>query len=279
MSKYRRNYRHSPFFTGLFVILGVIGLGSRILNHNVPIQHSYADRYSSNYSNGYSSDSNATGSQGYIGNSHWKSVTDNHLPAHEGNQDAIILNYDQPTMKIGKTTTSYVHNQLLSNNRPGTMNAVLTKKNRFYVSRNENRNPHTGAYTNPVGWRTIQISDKTGSYYLYNRSHLLGYAMANFKGFDYSEYNHKNVITGTAAFNQSSKWGMNYFEDKVRTGLDEGMTIRYQVTPIYKNGDLLARGVHMQAKAVKGGSLRYNAFVYNVQPGVTINYQTGQVKY
>lgn len=201
-----------------------------------------------------------------------RSVTGSTLPAYKTGSEAIILNGNVPTFKVGSLAKAYVHNTLLDHNRPGVMNAVLTKANRFIKTRAEVADPHQGRESNPAGWHSLKLANGT---WLYNRSHLLGFAMANFSGYDYSEYNQKNVITGTEAFNQDTTWGMNHWEGIVRNALAQNKVVRYQVEPLYKAGDLLPRAVHMQAKS-GDASVQFNVVVYNVEPGFgSIDYHTG----
>lgn len=56
--------------------------------------------------------------------------------------------------------------------------------------------------------------------------------------------------------------------------------VLYRVTPIFKGDNLLASGVEMESYSVEddGKGVCFNVFVYNVQPGVKINYLTGKVK-
>ena len=88
------------------------------------------------------------------------------------------------------------------------------------------------------------------------------------------------MITGTRYFNVE---GMLPFENQVaeyikRQKSNENRHVLYRVTPIYEGENLLARGVQMEAFSVedKGEKICFNVYVYNVQPGVVINYATGE---
>lgn len=88
------------------------------------------------------------------------------------------------------------------------------------------------------------------------------------------------MITGTRYFNVE---GMLPFENQVaeyikRQKSNENRHVLYRVTPIYEGENLLASGVQMEAFSVedKGEEVCFNVYVYNVQPGVVINYATGE---
>ncbi|MCR5733237.1 MAG: DNA/RNA non-specific endonuclease [Lachnospiraceae bacterium] len=124
----------------------------------------------------------------------------------------------------------------------------------------------------PSGWdqeKYAGIVDATPPY-LYNRCHLVAYAMTG------QDANYKNLITGTTYMNTGA---MLSFEEQILHCLDDtDYHILYRVTPYFKGRELVARGVEMEAYSVedKGDSVCFHVFVYNVQPGVEINYLTGQ---
>ena len=88
--------------------------------------------------------------------------------------------------------------------------------------------------------------------------------------------NERNLITGTRYFNVD---GMLPFENMIADYVKETENhVLFRVTPIYEGNDLVARGVLMEAYSVedKGDGICFNVFVYNVQPGITIDYATGE---
>lgn len=120
----------------------------------------------------------------------------------------------------------------------------------------------------PSGWKSIQYDFVEGKS-LYNRCHLIGFQLAG------ENANEKNLITGTRYMNTQ---GMLPFENMIADYVKEtDKHVLYRVTPLYDGDNLVAKGVQMEAKSVEddGESILFNVFCYNVQPGVTIDYATG----
>lgn len=123
----------------------------------------------------------------------------------------------------------------------------------------------------PTGWHTVKYDSVQGKY-LYNRCHLIGYQLTA------ENANRKNLITGTRSMNAE---GMLPFEDEVAKYVKKTDNhVLYRVTPIFEGKNLLADGVQMEAYSVedKGHGVCFNVFVYNVQPGISIDYATGDSK-
>ena len=121
----------------------------------------------------------------------------------------------------------------------------------------------------PSGWQTVKYDFVDGKY-LYNRCHLIGYQLAG------ENANRQNLITGTRYMNVV---GMLPFENMVDNYVeDTGNHVLYRVTPIFEGTNLVASGVRMEAFSVEdeGEGICFNVFVYNVQPGVVIDYATGE---
>ena len=120
----------------------------------------------------------------------------------------------------------------------------------------------------PSGWHTIKYDNVDGKY-LYNRCHLIGYQLTA------ENANEKNLITGTRYLNVQ---GMLPFENMAADYVKEtGNHVMYRVTPVFEGSNLVASGVLMEAESVedKGEGILYCVYVYNVQPGININYATG----
>lgn len=124
----------------------------------------------------------------------------------------------------------------------------------------------------PSGWHTVRYDDLVDGKYLYNRCQLIGYQLTG------ENANTKNLITGTRYLNIE---GMLPFENMVADYVKEnGNHVMYRVTPIFEGDNLLANGVLMEGYSVedKGAGVSYCVFAYNVQPGIEIDYATGESK-
>lgn len=123
----------------------------------------------------------------------------------------------------------------------------------------------------PTGWEQEKYEGIIDSNppYLYNRCHLIAYCLTA------ENDNEKNLITGTRYMNVE---GMLPFEEKVARYLDKyDNHVLYRVTPIFEGNNLLASGVLMEAYSVEdfGAGVSFCVYVYNVQPGIEINYSSG----
>ena len=121
----------------------------------------------------------------------------------------------------------------------------------------------------PTGWKQARYEgiDADAGNWLYNRCHLIGYQLTG------QNANENNLITGTRYMNVE---GMLPFENSVRQYVEgTGNHVVYRVTPCFKGDELLCRGVLMEARSVEDSLVQFCAFCYNVQPGVSIDYATG----
>lgn len=121
----------------------------------------------------------------------------------------------------------------------------------------------------PTGWQTAKYDFVDGKY-LYNRCHLIGFQLTG------ENANERNLITGTRYLNTK---GMLPFENMVADYIkDTGNHVMYRCTPVFAGNELVARGVHLEAYSVedKGNGICFNVFIFNVQPGVKIDYLTGE---
>lgn len=171
------------------------------------------------------------------------------------------VNNNQPDFSQSDLSTSrgawQTYGNLDSLNRATTANAMLNQS----LMPTAKREP---LHWDPTGWHNKRIS----SGWLYNRSHLIGYQLTG------QNNNPKNLITGTEEMNVS---GMLPYENEVADYLKKSSNnyVRYRVKPIFKGDELLARGVQMEAKSVGSNAVSFNVYVFNVQPGVVLNYSDG----
>lgn len=119
----------------------------------------------------------------------------------------------------------------------------------------------------PSGWQQARYEGIDGES-LYNRCHLIGYQLAG------ENANEKNLITGTRYMNVE---GMLPFENLVADYIREtDHSVLYRVTPIYEEDNLVASGVEMEAESVEDDEICFHVYVFNVQPGIWIDYRTGE---
>lgn len=120
----------------------------------------------------------------------------------------------------------------------------------------------------PSGWQTVKYDFVDGKY-LYNRCHLIGFQLTG------ENANERNLITGTRYMNVE---GMLPFENMVADYVKEtGNHVLYRVTPVFEGENLVASGVQIEAESVEdgGSGISFNVYIYNNQPGVEIDYRTG----
>ena len=121
----------------------------------------------------------------------------------------------------------------------------------------------------PSGWQTAEYEIVDGGY-LYNRCHLIGYQLTA------ENANEQNLITGTRYMNVD---GMLPFENMAADYIKETENhVLYRVTPLFIGDELVARGVLMEGWSMEDGGdgVCFNVFVYNIQPGIAIDYATGE---
>ena len=197
-------------------------------------------------------------------NSSTKSVSSDNIPDFSGNMTVAVDNNDPDFTSKDLTTKSYEsYSRLDSEGRCQVAEAcvgkdIMPKGKRGAIG-----------MVKPTGWHTAKYDNVDGKY-LYNRCHLIGFQLAG------ENANKKNLITGTRYLNVD---GMLPFEDEVADYVkDTDHHVLYRVTPVFKGDNLVAEGVEMEAYSVedKGKGICFHVFVYNVQPGVTIDYATGK---
>ncbi len=181
-------------------------------------------------------------------------------------EDALyeVINDNKPIFEDYTVTNSFeIYSDLDSLGRVQVAYANISKD----IMPTEDRT--SISHVKPSGWQTYYYDHVDGKY-LYNRSHLIGFQLAG------ENDNEKNLMTGTRTFNVE---GMLPFENMVADYVKETSNhVLYRITPIYEGDNLVATGVQMEAYSVedKGEGVSFNVFVYNKEPGVTINYETGE---
>ena len=126
----------------------------------------------------------------------------------------------------------------------------------------------------PTGFKQQKYEKSViSTYYLYHRCHLIAWALG---GIDVDE---RNIMAGTQYFNI---YGMSYFEDIVYNYLKENQSnnVLYRVTPYFEEDNQLASGVTMEAYSIEdsGEGICFYVYIYNIQPGIVIDYSTGESK-
>lgn len=190
-------------------------------------------------------------------------ITINNIPKYSG-EDYVILNNNEPNFSSSDlTTTSFEeYSPLDSLGRCGIAFANIGTD----IMPTEKRESISSV--KPSGWHSVKYDIVEGKY-LYNRSHLIGYQLTA------ENANERNLITGTRYFNATL---MLPYENMVADYIKETNNhVLYRVTPVYEGNNLVATGVQIEAKSVEdsGEGIEFNVFIYNVQPGITIDYATG----
>lgn len=186
------------------------------------------------------------------------------VPAYSG-KVYVTLNGNNPTFTSAEYTTKSFekYSALDSLGRCGVAYACIGEDIMPTGERGEI------GQVKPTGWHTVKYDIVDGRY-LYNRCHLIGWQLTG------ENANTRNLITGTRYFNVD---GMLPFENMVDDYIEEtGNHVLYRVTPDFKGSELVARGVQIEAYSVEddGDGICFNVYIYNIQPGITIDYATGK---
>lgn len=186
------------------------------------------------------------------------------IPAYSG-KEYVIVNENRPYFTEYSAESFESYSELDALGRCGTAFACIGRDLMPTVERGE-----IGS-VKPSGWHTIRYDTSViKDYFLYNRCHLIGYQLTG------ESANEKNLITGTRYLNVE---GMKPFEDMTADYIERtGNHVMYRVTPMFEGNNLVAAGVRMEGWSVEdhGEGICFHIFVYNVQPGITIDYATGE---
>lgn len=119
----------------------------------------------------------------------------------------------------------------------------------------------------PAGWHTVKYPDVIDDLYLYNRCHLIGWQLSA------ENANELNLITGTRYLNVD---GMLPFENQVADYITSTENhVMYRVSPVYIKDNLICDGLLLEAQSVETNDISFCVYCFNVQPGVHIDYATG----
>jgi DNA-entry nuclease len=147
--------------------------------------------------------------------------------------------------------------------RPGENNAFLGKT--LFPTRNRNE-----LTFKPTGWyetKAVIDTDENGKL-IYNRAHIIAFSLIGLLN------EPRNLITGTRLLNDPA---MERFESRIVDYIETTNNhVRYRVKPIFRDDELLSRGIHMMAKSIEDEGISFNVYIYNVQPGIKIDYKTGK---
>ncbi|WNX14908.1 DNA/RNA non-specific endonuclease [Lacticaseibacillus rhamnosus] len=176
-------------------------------------------------------------------------------------QQEITVNNNDPAFSKNDLSTAKgawaTYSDLDSLNRVTDANALLNRS----LMPSAKREPLTW---NPTGWH----NKKTAHGWLYNRSHLIGYQLTG------ENNNPKNLMTGTQTLNSPL---MLAHEMDIAYYLKQSNDhyVRYEVKPIFRGNELVARGVQMRAQSIGDNTIHFNVYIFNVELGYTINYADG----
>lgn len=176
-------------------------------------------------------------------------------------QQEITVNNNDPAFSKNDLSTAKgawaTYSDLDSLNRVTDANALLNRS----LMPSAKREPLTW---NPTGWH----NKKTAHGWLYNRSHLIGYQLTG------ENNNPKNLMTGTQTLNSPL---MLAHEMDIAYYLKQSNDhyVRYEVKPIFRGNELVARGVQMRAQSIGDNTIHFNVYIFNIEPGYTINYADG----
>lgn len=190
---------------------------------------------------------------------------------YDGENAFIIINNNKPFFTKDEITTKSfeTYGELDKLKRCTTCFACVGKD----LMPTDDRESISSVY--PTGWKYNGKSnnhqyDWVEGKYIYNRCHLIGFQLTG------ENANKQNLITGTRYLNID---GMLSFENMIADAVrEDNLHVMYRVTPIYIGDNLVAEGLLLEAYSVedKGETVEFCVFSPNVQPGVTIDYATGQ---
>lgn len=171
-----------------------------------------------------------------------KTTSTSSIPDYTGLASVVLS--DGSGLDISDLPSETVLSELDSLGRCGTVEMVVTPDTMPAVGE---RRGSIGM-VKPSGWRTVRDDSLDGKY-LYNRCHLIAWSLS---GMNAEE---RNLITGTRYMNVE---GMLPYETQVASYIERtGNSVLYKVTPDFRDNELVARGVRIQAQSVDGQDDRF----------------------
>lgn len=197
------------------------------------------------------------------------------LTYQPGTSAIVTVNGNRSTLNPSDWTSNHVIYSALD-----ALNRTSRPNTAYLESRNvANDSLRVRQVVQPTGWH----QKFSGGEAIINRGHLIAYSLSKGIALDGSynpsqqsgdQNNLKNLFTQTAFSNQELQ---TVYEEKVRAALKEGKKVIYQVHVIFSGRDCMARGVQLQAVSTDG-TLNFNVYLFNVQPGFVFNYADGTSK-
>ena len=205
---------------------------------------------------GASGGSDSTGTSGVV-------IGGEEIPAYAGDGYYTVNNNVPFFTESDKAFTGYKYSPLDSLGRATGAFARLTSS----LCPTDDRD--SISHIRPTGWNYNTSYSVTNGQVLYNRSHLLAHSLMS------DDVHPENFISGTMYMNQTV---MTDFENLVRGIVKSGSDVLYRVTPIYIGDNLLASGLLIEAYSIEDGGddVCFCVYLYNVQPGIEIDYSTGR---
>lgn len=197
------------------------------------------------------------------------------LDFKSGDKAYVYVNNNKSTLiKNAWKVNKVIYSNLDNLNRTSHSNTA------FLEPRNvANDSLRVRQFINPTAWH----SNRENGTQIYNRGHLIAYSVSagidqngNYNPNNQSgdQNNPKNLFTQTAFSNQKIQ---TIFEGKVRNALKQGNKVIFQATPIFRENELMARGINLQAISLNN-NLDFNVYIYNVQPDYVFDYNNGRAK-
>ncbi len=187
------------------------------------------------------------------------------IPDYSG-KPVVIVNNNKPFFTESEITTESFeeYSELDYLGRCGVATACLSKDT--MPAEGEERGEI--GMIKPAGWYTVKYPEVISDLYLYNRCHLIGWQLCA------ENDNRRNLTTGTRYLNVE---GMLPYENMVDDYIEEtGNHVMYRVTPVFVDMELVCRGILIEAQSVEDDGCVFCIYCYNVQPGIGIDYRTGE---